>query len=327
MWMISAFFLLFNENEVVLPYHFTTPVINAVSEDQWLISDYYGSGFQRVDGNGKVLQNVNFGRGEGPGEFKNARYIIDFPGENTTVVIGKHGDVNTFESDSGKFKEKIIRFLPYVGAVKWDEKHFLILWGKNVLDEKAKDSFILFDLKGNQVDAWEVPQPKWQEKFVYQVQRGATIDSERTAYFGSMEKPTLFVYKFKEKQQRIWDLKPPKGYQAPPPRTLNREEMINREKLQEYMDSFSFINNIFSVEGKYLVVAWNNAGGKKQTFDLYRFSDRKLLSSDNEVDGNIVAVSSSHVISHFTEDNSTKESEEKSVFRKYLLFEESEPGK
>jgi hypothetical protein len=93
------------------------------------------------------------------------------------------------------------------------------------------------------------------------------------------------------------------------------------------MDSFSFINNIFSVEGKYLVVAWNNAGGKKQTFDLYRFSDRKLLSSDNEVDGNIVAVSSSHVISHFTEDNSTKESEEKSVFRKYLLFEESEPGK
>lgn len=313
-------FLMGDVKSVILPYDFQVSVTFATEHGGWLHSDYLGTGVYRIDRTGKVLQSFSYGMGEGPGEFRNPRFLFEFPREQTIVVIGKHGDTHTFDSKSGAFKKKIISFLPYEGAVKWDEKHFLILWGKHVFEDKPGDAFLLYDLKGNLVRSWDVPQPKWQEKYFYQTTRGVAIDGKRNVYFGNMARPELFVYKPDYKRQTLWRLKPPKGFREAPERKLTRAEMMNKLKFQEYMGSFTFINNIHDVQGKYLVVSWINPKGNKRTFDVYKFEGRELLSSDNEVEGHIIGVTQNHVISMIPKDDFGEELKEESVLLMYPLF-------
>lgn len=319
-FLLSLTFAL-SENKVVVSHYFESPVFTQSKNGEWLLTDYFGTGIRRIDRHGEISQEIEYGMGSGPGEFQNPRFIFEFPDENTIVVIGKHADTHAFDSRTGKFKEKIIRFLPYNQAVKWDERHFLILWGKNVLNAGAKDSFILFDLQGNEIDSWEVPQPQWQQEYIYQKVNGSALDWQKTVYFANMAKPELLVYKYKSPDQSIWRLKPPKGYQPAPTEKLNREEMFNRAKLQTYMDSFSYINTIFTVrKGRYLVVAWINANGKKQTFDLYQIEDRNLLRSNIEVEGHVIGATEEQVITQIFEDLVSDEEPLHSQFGKYSIF-------
>lgn len=306
-------------DEVLVPSFYRTPVIGIAQNGQWLLSDYRGSGIFRIDQQGAVVQEINYGSGQGPGEFKQARFIFEFPKHDKLVVIGKHADTHVFQSSSGKFQEKILEFFPYSSAVKWDDDKFLLLWGKSLMNKESELGFFLFDLNGNEVESWAVPKPFPDKQYIYEQMIGTTIDRAKNIYCGSMEKPELWVYRPKQKDHTVWKLKPPAGYIKPPTDKLSRSDMFNKPKLMAYFRRFTSIFNIFGFGKDYVIVVWRHANEQGFTYDMYRLSDRVLLSANQTVEGTVYGVSDQHVITLLPEEEVLSETGEFSKFKLYPL--------
>jgi len=317
--MIFLLMFFLGADEVLVPSFYRTPVIGIAQNGQWLLSDYRGSGIFRIDKQGTVVQEINYGSGQGPGEFKQARFIFEFPKHDKLVVIGKHADTHVFQSSSGVFQGKVLEFFPYLSAGKWDDSHFLILWGKSLIDKNSEVGFFLFDLEGNQVESWEVPHPFPDKEYIYEETVGTIIDDTKNIYCGSMAKPELLIYQFKKKDHTVWKLKPPAGYIQPPEEKLSRSDMFNKTKLMAYFRRFTSIFNIFGIGKDYVVVVWRHANEQGFTYDMYRLSDRALLSANQAVEGTIYGVSDRHVISLLPEEEVPSEIGEFSKFKLYPL--------
>lgn len=295
------------------------PIFFSSPSSNWLLSDFYGHSILRIDGQGTIKQEISYGSGQGPGEFENPRYIFEFPKAGTIVVLAKRGVTHVFEGSTGKFLDKPTRFLPFTGAVRWDESHYLMVWAKNVMSKDSKFQFILFNAHGIEVDSWHVPIIEIQKQFVYQTVSGFVLGSDKTLYMGRQEKPEILCYSLKKKTPEIWKIKPPKGYRKPPEKNISQEEILNPTKRQAYFDSYSCITNLFDIDQKYLVVSWRNANQQIPTYDVYRLTDRKLISSDNEVEGLIIGVTKDFVITQLPEDDTLLNEKDRSDFRKYPL--------
>ena len=71
--------------------------------------------------------------------------------------------------------------------------------------------------------------------------------------------------------------------------------MFDRHKVSAYMESFSFIDNIFLLKERYLMVAWHHATPDPSTLDVYRLTDKKRVVFDLKIIGRVIGTDDSTV--------------------------------
>lgn len=316
------------QDSVTLPYSVSTPVVSIQADGTWLVADRFGSGYAQLDADGQLIRRVDYGSGQGPGEFRSPIAIFQFASEQKVLVVDKYGKTLVFDAQTGEFLQTIISHLPHAEVVPWDDRHLFYIWAGTGQDGRYEHTVI--NLDGDVKSLWSAEQPQWQKHFIYVTSRGHVLDQQRNILIGRGDDPSLYVYPYQGEDgygpQQLWRLKPPKGYREPPKQNLTERDRFNKEKIQRYFTSFSSIYDIYAVDkGRYLIVAWHNPDQRPQSYDVYQIEDRELLSSDHEVEGFFAAASRDYVVTITYEDDDELPDQVRTKFLLYPTYLEDVP--
>ena len=285
------FFFFFGEFDLYRIVKLTDPVSAARvvhHAGTFWIGDHDSSKIVVLDDRGNLRFRIDNGAGQGPGQFTNARDIMVFPEKDSLLVFGKHGDTHRFKASDGSFIKKMISFMPYQAVLRWEDNRFIVLWGADSTIPHSKHAFVIYFYDGALVEKWKVPQPDWQKRYLYDAPRGYAVGLKKDILIGYMGRPEIRIYPYQKSTPRIWNLHPPRDYDPPPKKTLSREHMFNKIKLREYIQSFSSIDSLHRLEGRYLLVCWRNKHGRPPTADLYDLVQQRRITADLSLPGYIV---------------------------------------
>lgn len=277
------------------------PVVSGAADGSFWVGDVHSGKLVHFDQEGHVSRTINYGSGQGPGEFSHPRHIMEFPQSRLLVVVCLHGKTLVFSTETGEWERNIIDFLPYSGCARVDEKTFVFFWGQKP-GSTAADGFSFFDLNGKLIDFWEVPQPRWQKNFIYELPQGHVIDKDKNVFVGFGGKPQVFEYSYKNPKKANWNLHPPKGYRPPPEKDFPISAGLDKAALNDYFGSFSFISNVFLLSERYLMVVWKNRAPLAKTMDIYDIPTKQRVLYDYELQGLVYDAAGNHLfVSRYTE--------------------------
>ena len=306
---------LFSLSGLQLEHHFDVPeyighaIFGSGSNDSFWLADRKNSWIKRFDYNGKELTHIFYGSGDGPGEFIKPRNLIELPEQDMLVVASQHGKTLSFNTKTGAFQDNLINFQPYQNSAGWGNSSFIFLWTRKSDDNQA--SFVVFDHQGKQQESWEVPRPEYQKDYIYEVARGYAVVRNKV-YIGHMVRPEIMELSYRKGKPVTWPIHRPKGYIEPPKQKLSRADMFNRKKVIDYVDSFTYMDNIFALNNQYLIVQWNHAESEPMTIDIYRLSDRKRILANHPIEGRIMGTSGNRI---FTIHDIEEDDEDRQVVR------------
>ncbi len=282
-----------------------------MNDDSFWLGDYNASSVRFFDSDGNNISDktISYGSGQGPGEFQNPRYIIPLEDQNRLIITCKFGKTISFDLSTGKFKEKLINFLPFGASLKFNENSFAFIWAKNP-GSSYKEGVFFFNAKGDITEFWEAPQPRWQKEYIYDVPRGYAIDANKNIYIGHGGRHEIMVLEHKNAEYKIWNIKLPRGYEPPPKKNLSRDAMIHSEKLNAYFNGFSFIDNLFTISEHYLLVVWNNRKPLSISLDIYDLRKKERIIGNFKIPGHVVGVGVNSIFVHELVENDDFEEDE-----------------
>jgi len=235
---------------------------------------YWDHTVYRLDGEGKEIYRIS-GPGQGPGEIEKP-YCFNLVNHEKWLMVLHHDFIlSLYDAQSGKFLKDLNRFYPVTRLYPWDDRFVLVLKSPRAV---VSNGFELVDYRTGEVTKqwFRVDRPRTEvtaSNFAF-----AQL-ADHTIYYQMGTLPEAYVVKPFVDDAKIWPLKPPPGYVAPPEKPMPEKDRFSRIKVDAFYHSFTKVKAFTILKEKYFLVCWEMPNEGPYYYQLYDLETQELKAA------------------------------------------------